>query len=692
MRVENGVLIKVTDEDINPDGSFTFPSGITIIDNMAFRGCENLKRIELPDGITTIGYGAFANCENLEQIEIPESVISIGDEAIMYCRNLKEIELPDGITSIGKGAFANCENLEQIEIPENVISIGDRTFAYCRNLKAIELPDGITTIGYGAFDNCENLEQIEIPESVISIGDEAFVYCRNLKAIELPDKVTSVGDYVFCGCESLEQIRISDVVTSIGRYAFDGCKSLKEIRIPDAVTSIGVDAFKGCISLASIKIPDNGCCTGDGFTYVTKMSDGHFFFSKERLDEHSIVLSLDGAAAFYYFYHGDSMNANYNYDDMRYQYEDEYGYIGYDGYYDDYGNICFGMAPEWPKYGYMPSQYIGLKYSQSEITRELVNDFIKGTLSIRNSGITYSRNYNSSNMDMFLYRMMRLIGAEEIEKMLKVNEISEEDLRTYFDSQSQIYEKYTQKKFGVGGIDGLTIGIVKGLDKRLGTLKEKEKFEIYKRINGYLAQEDYTEFNKMLEEIYGKEKLSELQENVRNRVIENIADKLKVKNERLSQELRIPEAQLNVAKRIMKRYIKENGSVNIENIEKWFKENTGHGTDFAANWIQTKKETIVKLINESIAENKDILSNEKMIFDILKQGKEHFQRPWIRNIIGTENQVEFTREELQRLFRESYISAHENEYKSKLILKPGVSQEEFYKEIERKKYKRCHCL
>ena len=577
MRVENGVLIKVTDEDINPDGSFTFPRGVT----------------------------------------------SIGDDAFEY-----------------------CSSLEQIEIPEGVTKIGSRAFQHCSNLKNIKISDGVTVIGYGAF-----------------------IYCTSLKRVKIPEGVTKFYGFTFGNCTSLEQVEI-----------------------PEGVTYIGNGAFKGCISLASIKIPNIGCCIGDGFTYVTKMSDGHFFFSKERLDEHSIVLSLDGAAAFYYFYHGDSMNANYNYDDMRYQYEDEYGYIGYDGYYDDYGNICFGMAPEWPKYGYIPSQYIGLKYSQSEITRELVNDFIKGTLSIRNSGITYSRNYNSSNMDMFLYRMMRLIGAEEIEKMLKVNEISEEDLRTYFDSQSQIYEKYTQKKFGVGGIDGLTIGIVKGLDKRLGTLKEKEKFEIYKRINGYLAQEDYTEFNKMLEEIYGKEKLSELQENVRNRVIENIADKLKVKNERLSQELRIPEAQLNVAKRIMKRYIKENGSVNIENIEKWFKENTGHGTDFAANWIQTKKETIVKLINESIAENKDILSNEKMIFDILKQGKEHFQRPWIRNIIGTENQVEFTREELQRLFGESYISAHENEYKSKLILKPGVSQEEFYKEIERKKYKRCHYL
>ena len=560
-------------------------------------------------------------------------------------------------------------------------------------------PSGIIGIGDSAFEYCLGLEQIEIPEGVTNIGFGAFQHCSNLKSIKIPEGVTNIADYAFAYCESLEQVKISNGVAWVGDFAFRGCKSLEEIVMPDSVIGIASNVFKECINLKRITIPcinyinhEIGMFTLDGFMYVEEMPDRHFLFSKERVYEDSFVLALDSTDAFNYFYFAGMRNRGFDFYDMCSYYEDAYGPIRYDGYEDEYGDINWGTDPQWLRYGYMPSEYIGVKYHHTDITRELVNDFIKGTLSIRNSGITYSRNYNSRNMDMFLYRMMRLIGAEEIEKMLKINEISEEDLRTYFDSQSQIYEKYTQKKFGVGGIDGLTIGIVKGLDKRLGTLKEKEKFEIYKRINGYLAKEDYAEFNKMLEEIYGKEKLTELQENIRNRVIENITDKLKIKNERLSQELRIPEAQLNVAKRIMKRYIKENGSVNIENIEKWFKENTGHGTDFAANWIQTKKETIIKLINESIAENKDILSNEKMIFDILKQGKEHFQRPWIRNIIGTENQVEFTREELQKLFGEEYVLAHENEYKSKLILKPGVSQEEFYKEIERKKYKRCHCL
>ncbi len=630
MREKNGVLYAVTDEDINSDGSFTFPSGITGIGDSAFEYCLGLEQIEIPEGVTNIGFGAF-----------------------QHCSNLKSIKIPEGVTNIADYAFASCENLEQIEIPE-----------------------GVTNIGHGAFQDCSNLKSIKIPEGVTNIADYAFAYC-----------------------ESLEQVKISNGVAWVGDFAFRGCKSLEEIVMPDSVIGIASNVFKECINLKRITIPcinyinhEIGMFTLDGFMYVEEMPDRHFLFSKERVYEDSFVLALDSTDAFNYFYFAGMRNRGFDFYDMCSYYEDAYGPIRYDGYEDEYGDINWGTDPQWLRYGYMPSEYIGVKYHHTDITRELVNDFIKGTLSIRNSGITYSRNYNSRNMDMFLYRMMRLIGAEEIEKMLKINEISEEDLRTYFDSQSQIYEKYIQKKFGIGGIDGLTIGIVKGLDKRLGTLKEKEKFEIYKRINGYLAQEDYTEFNKMLEGIYGKEKLSELQENVRNRVIENIVDKLKVKNERLSQELRIPEAQLNVAKRIMKRYIKENGSVNIENIEKWFKENTGHGTDFAANWIQTKKETIIKLINESIAENKDILSNEKMIFDILKQGKEHFQRPWIRNIIGTENQVEFTREELQKLFGEEYVLAHENEYKSKLILKPGVSQEEFYKEIERKKYKRCHCL
>lgn len=606
MRVENGVLYEVTDQDINPDGSFTFPEGITSIGHSAFIGCTSLKEIEIPEGVTDIYGRVFSGCSSLKEIKIPESV-----------------------TNIGSGSFSGCSSLEEIEIPEGVTIIRAVTFLGCSSLNSIKIPEGVTWIEDGAFVDCSSLNNIKIPK-----------------------RVTGIGSGAFSGCSSLEEIKVPDGVTWIGDEVFSNCKNLTNVEIPGEITDFGEDVFSGCTSLKKIKIPMRPGMKvgyyGINFIYLT-IEDDFLVFSKESID-------------------------------------DKYtGIVPFD--IDSALEHLELLSDKWLEYGYLPSQYINSRYQQSDITLELVNGLKKASISIWNSGITQSFNYNRQSMDMFLYKMMRSIGAEEIQKMLRIDEISETDLRTYYGSYSEIYEKYTQKKFLLSGIDGLTIGIIKRFDKSLGTLKEKERFEIYKRVNSYLIKGDYAELNRLFEDFIGKEKLAESKENIRNKIIESINENLKIKNDRLSQELRIPEAQLNVVKRMMKKYIIENGSMNVENIEKWFRENTGHGTDFAANWIQIKKGTIVNLINESITENKDMLSNEKMIFEILKQGKEHFQKPWIRNIIGTENQVEFTREELQKLFGEEYVLAHENEYKSKLILRPGASQEEFYKELNGKRIK-----
>lgn len=542
MYVEDGILMEVKDEDINPDGSFTFPEGVTSIDDRAFAGNSNLKTLVIPNGI-----------------------INMGDEIFSYCVNLEKITIPEGVTYIGRSNFRRC-----------------------RKLKEIILPEGIDTIENSAFEGCSNLEKIVIPKGVYSIGEDAFKDCTNLKEITLPEGVEIVGN------------------SSFGRY--DG--------------------------------------TLDRMKYISQKPDGDFVFSTENL------------------------NGSFE----------------------------------------IPSMSVGwLLYGVPELNENVVKDMIKIEQSISKFVTTCSSNYSYVVMKILIYKMMSLIGVDEIENLLKIDEISEEDLKRHFDdireiyeeyinsdspdegsvdwlkryleSENVIYEEYLEKRFFIDGIDGLTINIIKEINKKLGTLKEKDKFAIYKEINSCLAQNDYAAFNDMLEKIFGKDKQAELQENMRNKVIENITDGLIIKNEKLPEELRIPDAQINPVKRMVKKYIKENGSKNVENIEKWFEENTGHGTDFAANWIQMKKETIISLISESVNENIDILSKEKTILKILKQGKEKIQKPWIRNIIETKNQKGFSKEELQTLFGEEYVSHHEGELKSKLLLKSGVSQEDFYNKI-----------
>lgn len=63
-------------------------TGLTSIDNNAFRVCANLTSVVFPNTINSIGYQAFAECSRLSSITIPCSVTSIGDYAFRNCSGI----------------------------------------------------------------------------------------------------------------------------------------------------------------------------------------------------------------------------------------------------------------------------------------------------------------------------------------------------------------------------------------------------------------------------------------------------------------------------------------------------------------------------------------------------------------------------------------------------------------------------
>ncbi len=97
--------------------SFTIPSSVISIGNVAFLGCESLQQITIPKSVKSIDKGAFSWCKSLRQITIPESVKSIGNGAFSWCKSLQQITIPESVTNIGDEAFGGCESLQQIIIP-----------------------------------------------------------------------------------------------------------------------------------------------------------------------------------------------------------------------------------------------------------------------------------------------------------------------------------------------------------------------------------------------------------------------------------------------------------------------------------------------------------------------------------------------------------------------------------------------
>ena len=74
-----------------------------------------------------IGEGAFRGCKELREIEIPASLEEIGGGCFYECSSLSRVTFASGsaLRRIGAQAFYSCEKLSEIEIPACVELAGD---------------------------------------------------------------------------------------------------------------------------------------------------------------------------------------------------------------------------------------------------------------------------------------------------------------------------------------------------------------------------------------------------------------------------------------------------------------------------------------------------------------------------------------------------------------------------------------
>ena len=212
---------------------------------------------EVKYSVTSIGSDAFRYCYDLNSVTIPNSVTSIGVWAFSGCSGLTSVTIPNSVTSIGNGAFYYCSGLTSVTIPNSVTSISSSAFYYCSGLTSVTIPNSVTSIGDYAFQSCNGLTSVTIPNSVTSIGSGAFYGCYALTSVTIPNSVTSIGVWAFSGCSGLTSVTIPNSVTDIGSETFYGCSGLTSFTIGNSVTSIGDYAFYNCDGLTSITIPNS---------------------------------------------------------------------------------------------------------------------------------------------------------------------------------------------------------------------------------------------------------------------------------------------------------------------------------------------------------------------------------------------------------------------------------------------------
>ena len=119
---------------------------------------------------------------NDTEVRIPKyidgkTVVSVGSNAFKGCTNLKSVEIPNTVETIEASAFNSCTSLESIKMSDSVTAIKSQAFKDCTSLVTIRLSNNLSTIGSFCFSNCVICQE-EKEESIFKTPMKSIVLKR----------------------------------------------------------------------------------------------------------------------------------------------------------------------------------------------------------------------------------------------------------------------------------------------------------------------------------------------------------------------------------------------------------------------------------------------------------------------------------------------------------------------------------
>jgi hypothetical protein len=349
------VLIKSTDTKI-PDNLFSGMTGLTgtvtigstieEIGKMAFKGCQNITRLDInqASNLETIGDYAFYGCSNMScELNFKDGIRKIGVSAFNWCI-ISYLNIPKTVEEVGSSAFRyaygtsvnlNCGDvfsdraffdskfttltfgsdctmtyipnsmfaygcLSNIIFPNTITEIETWAFSSNGNLTTVEFNNNLKYIRYGAFGSCPKLTSIPIDseKSLIEIGTMAFSDCKNLgKNLEAKtnlisllenSNVTTIGENAFKNCAYLEGTYYAGLTNKV----------VDEVGNHTIVISVGTNAFNGTSIIYSkvFELSNSQEILANEFENVSEFTDS----SKNKITEITIPSTVKtiGARAF----------------------------------------------------------------------------------------------------------------------------------------------------------------------------------------------------------------------------------------------------------------------------------------------------------------------------------------------------------------------------------------------------------
>lgn len=208
---------------------------VTVVENFAFLGDNNLTRINLPSSITSIGNYAFILTRQLYILHIPSSIVNISNSyfanwvgseydqvginfpapVVVFENNQVDMNFgSNSISSYGWGRYAFGYSSSQIKQDESFVYVeklisaeilaiknakGKITIPAVFNLKPITRINQYSLIGYNG-----GVAIIEISHGVEFISTHAFYGSNAIKYINIPTSISAVNYHGFYDLDNLE--------------------------------------------------------------------------------------------------------------------------------------------------------------------------------------------------------------------------------------------------------------------------------------------------------------------------------------------------------------------------------------------------------------------------------------------------------------------------------------------------------